>query len=91
MTDRVKEIKSLEQEAEKIRGLIRKLKEAKLLPMAFVLSKVPGETITERADSIGISRQAYYYWLHGRSRPGAVASRKLAQLTGLPAAEIGYS
>jgi transcriptional regulator with XRE-family HTH domain len=53
------------------------------LPMSAVLNKVPGGTVTERAALIGVTRQTYYGWLRGVSRPNTKQSKRLAELTGL--------
>lgn len=53
------------------------------LPMRDVLIKVPGGTIVDRAKAIGISRQTYYSWARGDSRPNGRQSKRLAELTGL--------
>lgn len=52
-------------------------------PMADVLAKVPGESVTEKCKKIGITRQNYYAWLKGAYRPNRRQARKLAQLTGV--------
>lgn len=58
------------------------------LPIDKVLDRIPGDTVTAKAKKIGITRQAYYGWLNGRTRPDAKQSRRLAQLTGLSAVNI---
>jgi DNA-binding XRE family transcriptional regulator len=50
--------------------------------MEEILLKVPGETHTERALEIGISRQGYYNLLGGQARPNAMTAKRLAELTG---------
>ena len=57
-------------------------------PMSVVLEKVPGETVVQKAAACGVSRQAYYNWLSGRSRPNDTQSETLAKLTGIDAAMI---
>jgi transcriptional regulator with XRE-family HTH domain len=52
------------------------------LPMSHILAKVPGVSISDRAAKIGISRQAYYQWLNGYSRPNPEQAERLAKLTG---------
>ena len=52
------------------------------LSMEKVLAKVPGETVVEKVKLIGITRQAYYGWLSGTSRPNIVKAKRLARLTG---------
>jgi transcriptional regulator with XRE-family HTH domain len=58
------------------------------LPMSAVLERVPGDTVIERAKSIGVTRQAYYAWLKGSSRPSRKQARRLAFLTGYDAEAI---
>ena len=57
-------------------------------PMSEVLKKVPGETVVQKAAHCGVSRQAYYNWLSGRSRPNDAQSLMLEKLTGIDAAMI---
>jgi DNA-binding XRE family transcriptional regulator len=83
-----KHLLKLEEAAEIIRDAIRLLKKRELVPMTFILSKVPGDTITEKAEVCGVSRQTYYYWLQGRSRPAWDQAVRLASITGVPVADI---
>lgn len=57
-------------------------------PMDEILELVPGATETDKIERIGISRQGFYNWKLGRSRPRRDQARKLARLTGLPIEEI---
>ena len=85
--------------AEKLLGLIPKTEEGLLVrahelrdrlktPMSMVLDKVPGETVTEKAATIGITRQAYYAWYKGEYRPNKKQSKRLANLTGFNIEDI---
>jgi transcriptional regulator with XRE-family HTH domain len=56
--------------------------------LTYVLSKVPGNPITEKAETIGVSRQTYYYWTQGQSRPSLPQAERLAALTGIPVGDI---
>jgi transcriptional regulator with XRE-family HTH domain len=58
------------------------------LPMSIILDKVPGASVAAKCSALGISRQAYYYWLRGMSRPNLVQSEKLSKLTGFDAEDI---
>lgn len=58
------------------------------LPMTEVLDKVPGLTVSDKIERIGVSRQAYYWWLNGKTRPNATQAKKLARMTGYDASEI---
>jgi len=67
----------------------RKMRERLKLPMSVVLENLfPEMTVIERAEKLGVTRQAYYGWLNGISRPNARISKKLAALTGYNAADI---
>jgi antitoxin component HigA of HigAB toxin-antitoxin module len=48
-----------------------------------ILMKVPGETATDRAREIGISRQGYYNLLSGTARPNLMMVKRLSELTGV--------
>ena len=50
------------------------------LPMSDVLLKVPGESVIQRAAKIGISRQTYYAWVRGASRPNRRWSLRISDL-----------
>jgi len=59
------------------------------MPMADVLDKITEQsTVAGRARLLGITRQAYYDWLHERTRPNPTQAAKLAELTGLSVKEI---
>lgn len=57
-------------------------------PMKDILEKVPGETLTERAKAIGVSRQTMYVWMHERFRPGLEQATLISELTGIPVWQI---
>jgi hypothetical protein len=60
-----------------------------VVPMAVVLEKVrPGEPVAVKAKAVGVSRQTFYYWLQGVTRPNKKQAQKLAKLTGIPVEEI---
>jgi DNA-binding XRE family transcriptional regulator len=85
---RTAELLLLEQAAEKIQNIVKSLRRMDLVPMSYILARVPGETVVEKSAAIGVSRQTYYYWLHGRSRPSQPQAEKLAELTGIPVGDI---
>ena len=58
------------------------------LALEEVLKRVPGKTVKARAATIGVTRQTYYGWLAGRTRPDIRQARRLASLTGLEASKI---
>jgi hypothetical protein len=60
------------------------LRACQQLLMPFVLSKVPGDSVVERARNLGIARTTYYQWLNGRTLPNRTQAAKLAELTGVP-------
>jgi transcriptional regulator with XRE-family HTH domain len=66
-------------------AVLRLRSRLKQRPMAGILAKVPGETLTQRAKHIGVSRQAYYDWLGGRCRPNAKQAQRLEEITGIAA------
>ena len=66
-----------------------KMRERLKMPMTLVLEKLyPELTVAEKANKLGVTRQAYYGWLNGLARPSAKVSKKLAALTGYNAADI---
>lgn len=68
---------------------VRLKKTIQPLPTAKeILLKVPGETHTERAKEIGISRQGYYNLLGGTARPNQMLVKRLSELTGVKADTI---
>jgi len=67
----------------------RKMRERLRLPMSVVLEKLyPDMSVVEKAEKLGVTRQAYYSWLNGLSRPSFKLSKKMAALTGFEAADI---
>lgn len=91
MTDRnmrSEKLVKLEQALDHLGSLIKELREMEQIPMAYVLAKVPGETILEKSAAAGVSRQTYWYWMQGRSRPSRQQATKLAKLTGIPMMDI---
>jgi transcriptional regulator with XRE-family HTH domain len=58
------------------------------VPMPEVLARVPGSTFVEKAAFCGVSRQAYYAWLHGNSRPTGKQAERIAYITGYDVEEI---
>lgn len=57
-------------------------------PMSIILDKVPGASVIEKAKSLGVSRQTFYYWLDGVTRPNIAMARKLSRITGFAVEEI---
>lgn len=70
------------------RAAERLLSSLHLSPMAHILARVPGESVSARARLLGVSRQTYYGWLNGRWRPNIQQAKKIAEVTGIPAGEI---
>lgn len=58
------------------------------VPMSQVLAKVPGDTVTQKVAKLKVSRQTYYYWLRGISRPNHYMAKKLSGLTGFSMEDI---
>lgn len=74
-------IKMSDDEGLKLRAM--QILDRMILPMDKVLEKVPGRTVVEKSAAIGISRQSFYSWKRGTSRPNTRQSKRLAELTGL--------
>jgi DNA-binding XRE family transcriptional regulator len=67
-----------------LRATIHKLR----YPMRAILAKVPGDSVAERAEAIGVSRQTLYIWQDEKFRPIAAIADKISKLTGVPAEHI---
>lgn len=52
-------------------------------PMSIILDKLPPGSVAARAKMLGVSRQTYYYWLDGTTRPTVKIARKISKLTGV--------
>lgn len=65
-------------------GAIHKLKH----PMADILAKVKGESLSARARAIGVSRQTMYVWAEERFRPTLKQAKAIAKLSGVPIEQI---
>jgi DNA-binding transcriptional regulator YiaG len=59
-----------------------------LHPMSDILEMIPAKSLSERARKIGVSRQTYYDWMVGKSRPNKIKAKRLSMLTGIPVEEI---
>ncbi|HEX3524863.1 MAG TPA: hypothetical protein VHT52_22595 [Stellaceae bacterium] len=57
-------------------------------PMADILAKVPGDTLSDRARRIGVSRQTLYVWAEEKFRPTLKQARMIAKLSGVPVEQI---
>jgi len=61
----------------------RKMRERLKLPMSVVLAHLyPDMSIVDKSEKLGVTRQAYYGWINGISRPNTRLSKKIAALTG---------
>ena len=58
------------------------------MPMAEVLRKIRGTSITARAKKARISRQTYYEYMNEETRPNLEIAQRLSKLTGIPVEEI---
>ena len=58
------------------------------IPMAEILAKVPGQSVADKVKLLGITRQAWYGWMNGSSRPSYDKAKQLHQLTGYSIADI---
>jgi len=57
-------------------------------PMSTILARVPGKSVIEKARAAGVSRQSFYSWLKGETRPSGAQAQVLAKLTGYSVEEI---
>lgn len=57
-------------------------------PMKDILDKVPGDTLAERARTLGVSRQTMYVWAAERFRPSPDQAWIISKLTGVPPEHI---
>jgi hypothetical protein len=64
------------------------IRERLMLPMKTVLERVPGETIVDKAAACGVSRQNFYNWLRGISRPNPKQAKLLSDMTGYKTDDI---
>ena len=65
-----------------------KLQRQLTIPMSEILEKVPGKTIGDKIKLLGITRQAWYQWMNGTSRPSQKRAEHLHKLTGYSVSEI---
>lgn len=72
--------------ATRMRNRLAKRRNA--IPMSEVIEKIPGATIMAKARSLGVTRQAFYYWLNGDTRPDEKQAKAIHKLTGLSVAQI---
>jgi hypothetical protein len=73
---------------EDLKERVRQIRDRIALPMAAVLRKVPGSSVVEKCEHIGVSRQSYYAWLYKRARPNPTQAVTLSQITGYDPAAI---
>lgn len=57
-------------------------------PMADILSRVPGDTLSARAKKLKVSRQTMYVWMAERFRPTLAQAKRIAKVTGEPIENI---
>jgi hypothetical protein len=72
----------------KVRSRAMRMHSRIKLPMAQVLARVPGESVIDKAKVLGISRQTWYVWQSGATRPNLAKARQLERITGYTVAEI---
>lgn len=73
---------------EGLKALATQVRDRLKVPMADILDKVPGDTVKAKAENCGVSRQAYYAWLRGVSRPVGKQAERIEKLTGVKADKI---
>jgi DNA-binding XRE family transcriptional regulator len=57
-------------------------------PMRDILAKVPGDSLTDRAKKLKVSRQTMYVWASEKFRPTRVQAKRIAKVTGVPIEHI---
>ena len=57
-------------------------------PMRDILAKVPGDSLTDRAKKLKVSRQTMYVWASEKFRPTKVQAKRVAKVTGVPIEHI---
>lgn len=57
-------------------------------PMAKILAKVPGTSLTERAKALRVSRQTMYVWMSEKFRPTKGQAKRISKATGVPVEHI---
>lgn len=57
-------------------------------PMADIVAKVAGDTLTEKAKRLKVSRQTLYVWLSEKYRPTRVQARRLSRYSDVPIEHI---
>ena len=67
-----------------VRAVIHRLR----YPMADILAKIYGDTLSERARKVGVSRQTMYVWADERFRPTMPQAKVISELTNVPVAQI---
>lgn len=69
--------------------VVQKLRERLRLPMSAVMEKfMPGQTIQVKVETLRVSRQAYYEWVNGLSRPAGRVAKQIARATGYDVDDI---
>ena len=58
------------------------------LPMTAVVERIPGNSVTEKAERAGTTRQAIWRWLATGARPRGPMAKKLARITRYDVREI---
>jgi DNA invertase Pin-like site-specific DNA recombinase len=56
--------------------------------MRDILAKVPGNSVSEQCEKVGVARGTYYRWLNGLARPKGEYAARIAELTGHTIKEI---
>ena len=84
----VDKIMALAPEDQGLRQRALQIRDRFVLPIQEVLDRVPGRFVVDKAASVGVSRQSFYAWLHGISRPSLRQAKQLAKLTGYSVDDI---
>ena len=81
-------IEELAEAAKVIKKAIEGLQRMELIPMSYIISKIPGETLVEKCERLGVTRQTMHYWETETLRPSFTQAKLIAKLTGLPIEDI---
>ena len=57
-------------------------------PMRDILAKVPGDSLTDKAKKLKVSRQTFYVWLNERFRPTLRQAKRISKYTDVPVSHI---
>lgn len=89
-----KKAKQIQREVQKSSDALiaaLRLRDQLQLPMVYILQHIPGENVTQQCKFLNISRQTWYSWLRGATRPTEAQAKRLAAITGFHVSQIRCS